>query len=394
MQYEYILLFLELLQLFFFLNKKRRNPLVVCNSSFQLLLAFGVVFYISNDFYEYYLVLYPLLVWALLNFVINYSICGPINLDVSPVSRSRLFKWIFILYVFFTVLVIFIKSSEAVQALNSGDFAMMYKEAREDDYKFHSNIFEQIAINFANYLYVPAVLYGFCLISSRKVFRGALICAVVFLHKLVWSTAYSSRADLFAVVVLFVMLLFIFKKYMNASIFKKISRLSLLAVSAAVIVVVYISLSRFDGWILKDMLLLYFGRSPLTFLDHVYSIKTYGDGYVFFSYLKDILPYDTHEPTYLRDTGYNFVPELGRLYDDFGWWFFPLLLMPICLILKRFLKRKCLSFAESYVVFSAFMIFFIGNLYKTADFITLLMVGLIYFIFKIPNIKSSNNTSI
>jgi len=386
MEYLYIFFILELLQLIFFLNK-RRNPLVVCNSTFQLILSLGAILLVSLNLYEYSVVFYPLLVWVILNFVLNLSMSGPINLDISHVSKSNFLRQIFVFYIICSVYFIVIKGADAISVYISGKYDSMYWEARGEDFQYHSNIFEQIAINYVNYLYVPAALYGFCLISSEKKKQGLLLCLFVFLNKLVWSTAYSSRADLFAVIVLFLLLLLMFKKYIDVGTYKKISKVSLIAGSVAIIMMVLISLSRFDGWKFTDWIFAYFGRSPLTFLDHVVSITRFGDGHVFFSYVKGLLPFATHDPLYARDTGANFVPEIGRLYDDFGWWFVPFLFLPVCYILHRIQKKKKIAFAEAYVLFNTFMIVLIGNFYKTADFVTVLMTIFIYIIFKTSNNK-------
>lgn len=394
MQYLVIFFLLELLQLFFFLRKGIRNPLVVFNTSLQLLLSMGAFLFVSLNLYEYDVVFYPLLVWVLLNFIINYSICGQIDLDIENVSKSRLLKDLFVLYAICSVYFIILKGADAISVYSSGNYDSIYWETRSGSFQYHTNIFEQIAINYVNYLYVPAALYGFCLLSSNKTGMGALLCILVFLDKLVWSTAYSSRADLFAIIILFLVLLHVFKKFLNERMFKKLSRVGIIGGSAAAAMIVLISLSRFDGVKFADWIFMYFGRSPLTFLDNVISITRFGDGDVFFSYIKGILPFKTHEPLFARDIGYNFVPELGRLYNDFGWWFIPFLLLPVCLILRNIMKRKTLSFADAYVLFNAFMIFFIGNLFKTADVVIVLMTVFIYFMFKVAEKRVSKKSRV
>lgn len=393
MQYLIIFFILELLQLVFFLNK-RKNPLVVCNSTFQLILAFGAVLLVSFNLYEFEVVFYPLVAWVILNFIINYSMSGPIKLDINHVTQSRSLKNIFIIYAICSIYFIIIKGFDAVNVYITGNYYSMYWEARSEDFEYHSNIFEQIAINYMNYLYVPAALYGFYLISSDKQKQGTLLCLLVFLDKLVWSTAYSSRADLFAIIILFLMLLFVFKKYLNKRLFKKISKVGIIGGSAAAAMIVLITLSRFDGVKFADWIFAYFGRSPLTFQDHVASITRFGDGHVFFSYIKGLLPYTTQNPTFTRDTGYNFVPELARLYDDFGWWFVPFILLPICFVLYKFMKKRALSFADAYVLFNTFMIILIGNLYKTAEVIAVLMTIFIFFVFKKSEKGVSNKSRV
>lgn len=387
MAYIFIFFIIELLQFFFFLNKKRRNILVFINTLFQTALCVGAIIYLNLGFYEYEVILWPLLLFAVLNFVSNYAIAGPFEIDDFAIAKSTLFDFLAVVYVVFSVYFFFWKWGEAQALSESGDYLEAYKEAHSEHVSFHSNIFEQILVNYIDYFYLPILLYGFCCLAQKRAIYGISVIFSVFLGRYMYATVYSSRTILFSLLFSLIICVIMFGKFFSKKSKKLIKIFGGGLILAIVIVIVSISASRFEGQELAEWIYAYFGRSIITFQDVVGSMKRYSDGSIFFSYIVDYLPLDNHEPITSRDTGFNFVPEFARLYEDFGIWFVGFLLLPVYIIIRKHFTKKKRHFADYYLVFSYFFAIFIGNLYKTMDFIGMVMIVVIYQLLKFSDTK-------
>lgn len=384
MIYLIIFFIIEIIQFVFFLPRKRRNAFVLFNTAFQAALCVGAIIYLNLGFYEYDIIFWPLLLFAFLNFISNYALIGHYEIDNKIIRPNRFLYILSAIYILFSVYFLFWKWGDAQALSNSGDYLEAYKEAHEDDASYHSNFFEQILVNYINYLHVPVMIYGFCCLTFRKTLWGLSLILSVFISQYMWATVYSSRTMLISLLVLLVLCTLFFYKHLNRGTQRILKYGGSGLVFAIVLVIVLISSSRFEGQELAEWIYAYFGRSIITFQDVVYSIKRYSDGSIFFSYFVE----NKIAPVTARDTGAHFVPEFARLYEDFGFGYV-LFLIPILFIIKRIFTKKQLQFADHYLIFSYFFIIFIGNLYKTLDFIGLVMIILIYFMFRYTDVNMS-----
>lgn len=391
MAYIVFFLILELIQLYFFINKKRRNILVVINTTFQALLCVGAILYLRLGTYQYDIILWPLLLFAVLNFISNYAIAGSFRIDKMVIKRLNVLEILSIIYIAFSVYFIFWKGSDALTLFNSGEYLDAYKEAHSEEISFHSNLFEQVLVNYISYLHIPVLLYGFCCLAMKRNKYGLIIILSVFISRYLWASVYSSRTILFSLLVLLLICSILFLDYLSKRTQRFIKLFAVWVIIAIVFIIFSISVSRFEGQELSEWIYAYFGRSIVTFQDIVGTITRYSNGSIFFSYIINYLPIDNHPPVTIRDTGTNFVPEFARLYEDFNIWFVFFLLAPIIIIVRNRFKRKKLFFADYYLILAYFFSLFIGNLYKTVDFIGVVMITAIYWVLRTSEIRISNN---
>lgn len=378
---------IELLQFFFFLSKKRRNAFVITNTMFQVILSIGAIRYVELGFYDYEVVFMPLLFFAFLNFITNWAIAGPFAINSKIIKPSKLLYSFSAIYIVFSIYFLFWKWGDALALANSGDYMEAYQDANSDDVSFHGNFFEQIVVNYLSYFYIPIMLYGFCCLAFKRNRWGVSIILSVFVSRYMWATVYSSRTILVSLLVLLFLCTITFYKHLSESTQKVLKYGGSGLTFLIILVLVLISSSRFDGMELADWIYTYFGRTIITFQDVVCSIRRYSDGAIFFSYIVDFIPISNVEPKLSRDLGQHFMPEFARLYEDFGIWFIPFLLLPIIFVVKRIFSKKMHCFADCYLILSYFFVIFTGNLYKTLDFMALLMTAIIFFILRYSDVK-------
>ena len=378
MRFIIIFFVLEALQLIYFLNKKRRNILILINTIFQVLLCVGAILYLNIGIYQYDVVLWPLLFFAVLNYMSNLAISGSFTIDVSVVKKYVFMDILSTIYILFAIYFFFWKWRDAVALSNTGDYLEAYNQAHSEGVSFHGNLFEQILVNYIGYLHIPVFFYGFCCLVRKKNTFGFMIVLAVFVSRYMWATVYSSRTMLFSMLMLIIVCFVLFRRFFSEKIQKRMKVYGGVFIAAIVLIIVLISGSRFEGQELTEWIYLYFGRSVITFQDVVYSIKQYSDGSIFFSYIIDVLPISKQAAITARDTGSNFVPEFARLYEDFGFWFVITILLPIVFFIRKLFSKKKKSFADYYIILSYFFVILLGNLYKTLDFIGLFMIVMIY----------------
>ena len=378
---------IEILQFLFFLSKKRRNIFVISNTIFQVILSIGAIRYVELGFYEHEVVFMPLLLFAFLNFITNWVIAGSFAINSKIIKPSKLLYIFSAIYIVFSIYFLIWKWGDAQALANSGDYMEAYQDAHSDDVSFHGNFFEQIVVNYLSYLYIPVMLYGFCCLTFKRTLWGISIILSVFISRYMWATVYSSRTILVSLLVLSLLCTLMFYKLLSKSTQKVLKYGGSALIFLIILVLVLISSSRFEGMELADWIYAYFGRTVITFQDVVCSIRRYSDGAIFFSYLVNFLPISNVEPMLSRDLGQHFVPEFARLYEDFGLWFIPFLLLPILFVIKRIYSKKMHCFADYYLILSYFFAIFTGNLYKTLDFMIMLMTFIIYFMLRYSNIS-------
>lgn len=391
MKFLIIFFFLEILQLIYFLNKKRRNILILINTIFQALLSVGAILYLNAGTYQYEVVLWPLLFFAVLNFISNLAISGSFNLDVAVIRKYVFMDILSTIYILFAIYFFFWKLGDAVALSNSGDYLEAYKEAHSEQISFHGNLFEQILVNYISYLHTPVFLYGFCCLARKKYTFGFMIVFAVFVSRYMWATVYSSRTILFSLLMLIIVCFVLFRRFFSVKIQRRMKLFGGGFIAAIVLIIVLISGSRFEGIELTEWIYWYFGRSIITFQDVVYSINQYSGGSIFFSYIIDILPISKQIPITARDTGTNFVPEFARLYEDFGLWFVITLLLPIVIYIRKLFSKKKKNLADYYLLLSYFFAILLGNLYKTFDFIGFVMIVIIYSMLNFFDVKTSTS---
>lgn len=377
-----IFFFLELVQFYFFFNNKRRNVIVLSNTIFQVVLCIGAVLFLEIGDYKYEVVLWPLLLFAFLNFISNYPISGRFQIDKSLIRESKLLDVISFVFVIFSIYFLIWKWGDFRGISESGNYLEAYLETHSDDVVYYNTFYEQIIVNYIDYLYLPVLLYGFCCLVLKKYFYGIIVVLSVFFDRYIWATVYSSRTILFAFLVLIVVCSIIFFKSLNKKVGKIFWIIGLFLLFVVMTAIIAISVSRFEGKELSEWIYSYFGRSIITFQDVVYSLNKHSYGSTFFSYIYGLLSIDKERYVIQRDIGSNFIPEFARLYADFNLWFVLFLLLPICVFVRKHFQKAKYHFADLYLILIYFVYLFIGNLYLTIDFIKMFMIVVIYQILK------------
>lgn len=383
-------IFLTFLQVAYFM-KKKAGPMVMINSGFQFILSVGAYYYADSPFYNRGIVLYPFLVLFILNFAANYAMQGKFYISRTAIDRNKFIMPISCLYLAFTAFFIATRIGDVFSVSQTGDYAAAYAEANSDDVVFHTSLFEQLAVNYLNYLMIPVLLYGFCCLINKKAVWGVLLLLTVLSFKVVWGIIYASRTQIVIPIVLVILIYLMFKNEFSKKTRKKIRNILLYSVAGLTAVIILISVSRFEGKDLADWIFLYVGGSVMDFHDVVLTNTKFTGGSYFFGFFKEMFPQFKIEPNYTISFHMGFVPTYGRLYTDFQWWWV-LLFLPMCLVFHKIANKKMHSFAGIYILLVFFVYTFIGNLYSFADFTALMVYIVVYIIISFGDLIGNKRT--
>lgn len=386
----FIYILLMFLQVAFFTIKKA-GPMVMVNSVFQLILSVGAYYYANSPFYSRGIFLYPFLMLFFLNIVANYAMQGKFHISRTAIDRNKFIKPISQLYLVFAVIFIVSRLGDVFTVSQSGDYAAAYLEANSDDAVFHTSLYEQLEVNYLNYLMIPVLLYGFCCVINKKAVWGVLLLLTVLSFKVVWGMIYASRTQIVIPIVLVILVYMMFKNEFSKKIRKKIRNILLYSVVGLSAVVILISISRFEGMDLTDWIFLYVGASIMDFHDAVLTNTKFTGGSYFFGYFKEIFPQFKMEPNYTTSFHAGFLPTYARLYTDFKWWWV-LVFLPVCCLFHRVADKKTHSFAGIYILLVFFVYTFIGNLYSFADFTALIVYFIVYIILSFGDLIGNKRT--
>lgn len=383
-------IFLMLLQVAYFATKKA-GPMVMINSVFQLILSVGAYYYANSPFYSRGIFLYPFLMLFFLNFAANYAMQGKFYISRTAINRNKFIMPMSCLYLAFTLFFVATRIGDVFSVSQSGDYAAAYLEANSEDVVFHTSLFEQLAVNYLNYLMIPILLYGFCCIINKKTVWGISLLLTVLSFKVVWGIIYASRTQIVIPIVLVILIYLMFKNEFSKETRKKIRNILLYSVAGLSFVIILISLSRFEGMDLADWLFLYVGGSIMDFHDIVLTNTRFTGGSYFFGFFKGMFPQFKMEPNYTISFITGFAPTYARLYTDFQWWWL-LIFLPVCLSFHRIANKKEHSFAGVYMLLVFFVYTFIGNLYSFADFTALMVYVVVYIIISFGDLMGNKRT--
>jgi len=383
-------IFLMLLQVAYFARKKA-GPMVMINSVFQLILSVGAYYYATSPFYSRGIFLYPFLMLFFLNFAANYAMQGKFYISRTAIARNKFIMPMSWLYLVLAAFFIVTRIGDVFSVSQSGDYAAAYLEANSDDVVFHTSLFEQLAVNYLNYLMIPIVLYGFCCIINKKAVWGVLLLLTVLSFKVVWGIIYASRTQIVIPIVLVILIYLMFKNEFSKETRKKIRNILLYSVAGLSAVIILISISRFEGMDLADWLFLYVGGSIMDFHDIVLTNTRFTGGSYFFGFFKEMFPQFKMEPNYTISFHMGFAPTYARLYTDFQWWWV-LIFLPVCWAFHKMANKKTHSFAGVYILLVFFVYTFIGNLYSFADFTALMVYFIVYVIISFGDLIGNKRT--
>ncbi len=367
---------------FFYFRVEKCNIMVTINTIFQALLALGAFWAVSlGKYVNGELYLYPFLILAILNFVTNYMLNASIRIRIDIINENRVIKLLAVLFFIFGIYYIITHFIGVVDLYTSGEYLLRYLDVHDEDYAFYDNLFDQIVINYLDYLYVIVLFYGFVQLASDKAWRGLLFILIITFYRLLLSVETSSRTDMFSLAMLLITFYFLFRNFFSNKVKKFFRSIGLIALGFIGFLAILVTSSRFEDKELADWIFDYFGFSILDFHDVVCSTVRFRDGSYFFKWLRPFFPGLNQTALYTRDFGSGFLPAFGQLYLDFVWWWL-LIYIPLIVAINRYVKIKKSSLPSLYLLLFLYVYVFVGNLYCKNDFISIAMCFFIFTLLK------------
>lgn len=372
---------LSILQFVYFRIEKC-NTLVTVNTIFQIIIALGALLAVSMGKYvNGELFLYPFILLAFLNFITNYMLNTKIEIRIENIARNKVIELVTFIFVVFSIYYIATHFMGAVDLYTSGEYLIRYLDVHDDDYAFYDSFFDQLVLNYLEYLYIIVLFYGFVQLASQHFFSGLAIIVIITSYRLLVSVETSSRTDMFVLAALLMTYYLLFRSFFSKKIRKWFRIIGLLAFGFIGFFAALVSSSRFEGKDLSDWIFDYFGFSILDFHDVVCSTIRFRDGSYFFKYLSGIIPGLKQTALFSRDFGSGFLPTYGQLYLDFAWWWL-LFYIPLIVFVNKYVASKKCSLPSLYLLIFMFVYTFVGNLYCKYDFIGFVMCFLIFSILR------------
>jgi len=146
----------------------------------------------------------------------------------------------------------------------------------------------------------------------------------------------SGRSVLVNTFIYFIFLYFLFRKYLDTGIEKKIKKYGIPILSSILVLIIIITIVRFNYYFggrgfsdtnVLEWISLYAGEGMLNFNEYVWGMNTTMDGDYCFSYYKELLGMDTFTETFDRRTYWEpltgipqhiFYTYIGNIVEDLG----------------------------------------------------------------------------
>lgn len=341
---------------------------------FYLLILIGSVFCLLFNLYD------PLDNWNYIYlFTFQFIICIYPFLknkykveDIKFPERTRIDLFYNISMLFFIGFIISY-FSEFYSNLISGNYFEIYKEMRGEEVMVYSNFLEYVFLQFNSYFTIPSLCVSFVYLTKNNFLKGLSLLLVVLLSALFFSVYLASRAHIFRILILLIVLFIFFRKKMPVNIVKYLNLFLALVLIIFVSIGILISISRFENYSDNLWILDYFGASVLN-----YNIIV--DDTVVFTNGKYLLGDNS---AYFYAQGYIenvFLSMFSRWYIDLKYWSIFLCFIPYFILRNN--KRE-LDIADLTVVLTVFIILFMGVLYSQFNINIFVSNVLLYFCLKI-----------
>lgn len=295
---------------------------------------------------------------------------------------------------------------------------LILSDIYEDTISGSSSIFDQLGwINKKAVIYISLLSFMWPLLFFVKLLdknspRVAFIPLLGLLSSLLVSYTCAARVGMVKSILYFIILLLLFKNSLSRSIFKKIT-MTLFACSLVIILLLsYITLSRFGDskMDILSWLSLYAGEGCMRFSEYAWNISDTTNGDTNFSLIKSIFGFDTFTDSIERRDYYNmrlhvpthiFYTFIGDLYFDLGlvgtFIFVCLFSYTTHVLIKNILLKKSISILSVFVISYIALLIVLGftyNISKTFES-QVKFVVIIIILLLINNLKigSKNNSS-
>lgn len=280
--------------------------------------------------------------------------------DKLKVPRLDLLYLFSVLFILFTIIVLYYASPQIMLNLVVGEWRELRGDMAAGEVSLYNNQFERFANIFTQYLTSFAVVVAFYFLKLRTKWAGRIaymLIICVFSLSLSSAIKIASRGLIAFSIISLVLGYSIFKKSYTDKIQRRIRIVAFIIIGLSTIYLASVTISRFESNVSSDFddtnssLIYYFGHSMLVFDNGLMdSIDNYLYGKYMFATDSDIFlkGYDSYLHTHMSTSFQTFV---GNLYMDFG----PLITLFIAVLFPSFLlklkRKKTIDIADLYIYF-------------------------------------------